>query len=124
MRYGEFDNKYFKKTVDFIDNEELNTIVELLFNFHPNTKPVLWRMLITQAMLYSALKNIRENKDPPYIKGLKGMTDEEKRHFDWRQKSNEATDNKVLNQPFIAAEEYLQNNEKTLYNKLVNGIHS
>jgi hypothetical protein len=91
-------------------------------NFHPNTKPVLWRMLIIQAMLYDALKNIRENKNPPYIKTLEMMTDKEKKRFDWRQKQkpDEAPDDEALSQPFRAAESFLQGHENRLYNHLMN----
>jgi hypothetical protein len=120
MRYEEFENTYFDKEAKaFKDKEELNKIVRLLLDFHPYTRPVLWRMLVIQAILYDALKNIRENKEPPYIKTSEWMTDEEKKGFDWRQKPNMATDDDVLNKPFRAAESYLQVNEKRLYDCLM-----
>jgi hypothetical protein len=123
MRYGEFEDTYFhKETTAWKNKEELKTIVKCLLYFHPTTRPVLWRMLITQALLYDALKNIRENKDPPYIKSIEWMVPDEKKLFDWRQNPNEATDDEVLNQPFRAAKKYLQTHEKRLYDKLVDGI--
>jgi hypothetical protein len=123
LRYGEFEQEYFaKKTSAWKDKYELVKIIRLLLNFQPKTHPIFWRILITQSILYTALKNIRSHELPPYIRSFKFITPDEIKVFDWRQKPNEATDNEVLNQPFKIAEEYLQTYEKNLYYRLINGI--
>jgi hypothetical protein len=123
IRYGEFEQEYFSKgTSAWKDKHELVKIIRLLLNIHPKTHPILWRILITQSILYTALKNIRLHELPPYIRSFKFTTSDEIKNFDWRQKPDEATDDEVLNQPFKIAEEYLQTYEKNLYYRLINGI--
>jgi hypothetical protein len=122
MMYGEFEDKYFGKEAGWKDKEELVTIVKLLLNFHPRTQPILWRMLITQAILYTALKDIRENALPPYIKPLELMTHEQKKHFDWRKNPAEAKDDEVFDVVFKAAHDYIQTYLGKLCDQLLNGI--
>jgi hypothetical protein len=123
LRYGEFEEKYFSEEKPAWKNKtELLKIIRLLLDFHPKSHSIFWRILMTQALLYKALKTIREKHDPPYITYFKSVTDDEKRLFDWRENTSEATDEEVLNQPLSIAEKYLQTYERTLYDKLVNGI--
>jgi hypothetical protein len=70
MSYTDYDNEYFSEIK--IVPEELKIMIEhRLMDFHPKANPVLWRILITQALLYDALKNIRKDKEfRPYIKVL------------------------------------------------------
>jgi hypothetical protein len=51
-------------------------IVELLLGFHPLRKPVLWRVLLTQYMLYGALTRGVPTLDP--------MSGAERQRLDWR----------------------------------------
>jgi hypothetical protein len=115
--FGRFTKKYFKKK----DNEyeilpPFDQLYELLLNFHPQTKPVVWRILIAQLYLYDAIKNIYEKpKDRDRagsakdFKPIKPRTYLQNRaDFDWRR-GNEATDMEVLNDPFNAVESYLRN---------------
>jgi hypothetical protein len=109
IRYGEFEQEYFSKgTSAWKDKYKLVKIISLLLNFQPKTHPIFWQILITQSILYTALKNIRLHELPPYIRSFEFMTPDEIKVFDWRQKPNEAIDYEVLNQPFKIAEEYLQ----------------
>ena len=82
-------------------------------NFHPKTRPVLWRILITQAHIYQALLRTREMKisapDDRFAPSLlKPISEEDRLTFDWRQRSEEATDEEVLSQPFEAALAHLR----------------
>ena len=36
--------------------------MDIIRDFHPNTKPVLWRILLAQLCLYQALKKINNDK--------------------------------------------------------------
>src|SRR5260221_58924 len=80
-------------------------IIELYRNFHPKTRPVLWRVLVTQAHIYEALLRTREMKltdlgNDPTPKLIQPLSEKERLDFDWRQSSEEATDDEVLKQPF------------------------
>jgi hypothetical protein len=67
--FGEFELEFFEQV------DEANTsvrsdrfeIFHTLFSyFHPKTRPVLWRTLITQAYLYNAIINIGKNSDKDF----------------------------------------------------------
>lgn len=109
MSFGEFENTYqtAKK------HNKFDAFIELFKNFHPKTRPVLWRVLVTQAHIYRALICTREMKltssgNDPTFKFFKPLSEQERLVFDWRQSSHEATDEEVLQQPFNVAHTYLQ----------------
>jgi hypothetical protein len=54
-----------------------DSLVELFSGFHPARKPVLWRVLVTQYLLYRALPD--ENPE------LEPLTPDEIERFDWRR---------------------------------------
>src|SRR5215212_8480158 len=61
--FGEFEQQFFKKgetavSHDSNNNNTFEVIFTIFSYFHPKTRPVLWRVLITQACLYNAIKNI------------------------------------------------------------------
>lgn len=55
-------------------------LVELFAGFHPQRKPVLWRVLLAQYLLYGALLS----KEPEFVP----LTEEEIESFDWRSKAS------------------------------------
>jgi hypothetical protein len=89
----------------------------ILLNFHPKTKPVLWRILVTQLYLYNAIINIYEwkNKEriaiselPEDFKPIKDIPQlNTPKDLDWRQYQSEATDGQVLVEPYEAVKKYL-----------------
>lgn len=58
-----------------------DSVVELFKGFHPRRKPVLWRVLVTQYLLYRTLSS----GEP----ALRPMTDAERASLDWREKGDE-----------------------------------
>ncbi len=109
MSFGEFESTY--KTAQ--EHNAFDAFIELFKNFHPKTRPVLWRVLVTQAYIYKALLRARETKlthtnTHTSPKLLRPMSDEERLDFDWRQSSDKATEEEVLTQPFDAAYMYLR----------------
>jgi hypothetical protein len=110
MSFGEFESTY--KTSK--EHNKFDACIELFKNFHPKTRPVLWRVLVTQAYIYKALLRAREMKltdtdNHAAPKLLRTMSDEERLDFDWRQSSDKVTDEEeVLKQPFDAAYVYLR----------------
>ncbi len=107
MSFGEFESTY--KTSQ---EHKFYAFIELFKNFHPKTRPVLWRVLITQAYLYKAMLHAREmrltdtnNHHLPKL--LRPMSEKEHQDFDWHQSSDKATE-EDLTQPFDAAYVYLR----------------
>jgi len=105
--FGQFE-------LEFGDHESAThqrflTLADVLQGFHPKTRPVLWRMLWTQSLIYEQIfsKTPRSNGSPrvdlasisPRI--LVG-------NLDWRQSPVEASDDEALNIPRAVAEEYLR----------------
>jgi hypothetical protein len=114
MSFGEFQNAYFKPQ----PREPFNGISYLLLNFHPAKRPVLWRILISQAYLYQALKNTRnlnEEQFPENFEEFKKVRKIEPELFDWRHAKEQASNNEVLIEPFLAVENYLKERFNELF---------
>lgn len=107
MTYGEFTAAYYHG--DDVA-ESFSEAAELFRNFHPKTRPVLWRILIAQAHIYEALLRTRELKlskaGTSVSPLLMPIPEAERSKFDWRAAGE--TDDEVLIQPFDVAEEYLR----------------
>jgi hypothetical protein len=61
-----------------------DTVVELFHGFHPSRKPVLWRVLTYQYMLYRALLSAKPEFQP--------LTPEEKQALSWRSDGEPQTE--------------------------------
>jgi hypothetical protein len=55
LTYGEFETSIVDNTYT---NKQIELIRDVLLNFHPNKKPILWQILITQAVLYFNLMKL------------------------------------------------------------------
>lgn len=51
VSFGQFEEMFDTLKEDDV-NSSLGTARDLFFSFHPSTRPVLWRILIAQVMLY------------------------------------------------------------------------
>ena len=62
MSFSQFEEKF-----DAIEEEDVNsslgTARDMFFGFHPNTRPVLWRILIAQALLYRCILELSHRRD-------------------------------------------------------------
>jgi hypothetical protein len=108
LSFGEFERIYSK---DGRVCEPFQEITSILVNFHPDTSPVLWRILLTQACLYRILKTTyKENTSIINIFNSSfWMSKEERNLFLWR--TPDETDREQLNtltKHFEAAQEYLR----------------
>ena len=116
--FGEFEREFFGKASPLRTSEtnEFEVFVTLFSYFHPKTRPVLWRVLITQAYLYNAILNIRSNnsnkienlsiKDFDKFKAILKI-ERIKLACNWKQ-PNEIISDEEFDIPFIAAENYLR----------------
>lgn len=98
--YGEFEAEYL--TQNSPTQNTFSHVTDVFINFHPATRPVLWRTLIAQAHIYRAL--LETNRGAP----VQPIPISERNKLDWRQTPTEASDEKVLREPFSVAEAYLR----------------
>jgi hypothetical protein len=96
--------------------QKIDYIRDIFFDFHPKTRPVLWRILITQVHIYETFLSTRqiklatldENSMPKLA--VKPLSEEARRKLDWRHLPDEANEeDEALRQPFEVAYIYLQN---------------
>ncbi len=110
--FGEFEIEFLKNKESDPDKKKFEIFITMFSFFHPKTRPVLWRVLITQAFLYKAIMNIRntENLSLASFDDIKNFFDIEKTKTkcDWRQ-YNERVSNEEFDIHFKAAEDYLRN---------------
>ena len=113
--FGEFEQQFFEKNDSAVphDNNGIFEVFITIFSyFHPRTRPVLWRVLITQAYLYNAIKNIRNADDKFNISNIDEFVklfeiDKVKSKCSWMQPL-EIIPDEEFNAPFKAAENYLK----------------
>jgi hypothetical protein len=104
--YGEFEYMYSRLK----SSGKLAPIICLLSDFHPKTKPVLWRILLTQTHIYKATTTLNERAvgSCGNIKPLKIISRQERETlYDWRQSGDNTIDEEVFEKPFAAVEHYL-----------------
>jgi hypothetical protein len=109
MSFSEFEEAYINQKT----YSKFAYISDIFFGFHPKTRPVLWRMLITQAHIHEALLSTRQiklasddEKSTPKP-AIKPLAQDARRKLDWRQPSDKATNEEVLVQPIEVALAYL-----------------
>jgi hypothetical protein len=59
ISFGEFQKKYFSKAV----SDSFQYVSDIFLDFHPEKKPVLWRILITQACIYRMIFSLSKDAD-------------------------------------------------------------
>lgn len=108
IRFSEFSSAFSKDDdPDFTD--ALSHITLPLTNFHPQGKPVLWRLLLVQAHLHAAIiKTFATVADdrPQRIHPVDALTPDEWDEFDWRSDDSLSREEAVVI-PFEAARSFL-----------------
>lgn len=54
ISFGEFEEKFDTIKEDDV-NSSLGTARDIFSEFHPSTRPVLWRILVAQGLLYQCI---------------------------------------------------------------------
>ena len=108
MSFAEFEKEYNQRESSV--QQALDRISYLFEDFHPRSRPVLWRMLITHATLYRALLHMRSGQSSDLaLAVLAEFPLPERSTFDWRKPDEhvQVNDAKVLHEPFEVARMYL-----------------
>jgi hypothetical protein len=112
--FGEFEREFFESAegtgIPIVD-KRFKVFLTLFSYFHPKTRPVLWRVLITQAYIYNAITKIHTVGDLnitnfDQLKKIFNVEDT-KLKCNWRQ-PNETVSNEDFDLPFKASENYLR----------------
>lgn len=104
--FGEFEQE-FHNSASAVHASFL-LVSDIFLDFHPNLRPVLWRMLITQAHIYRTLLRIGSSGPRGAGIPIQPIPQEKRKDFEWRKTPSEAPDEKVLGEPFSVAERYLK----------------
>ena len=108
MTLAEFENEYGRE--DSTLRLAIDRIGYLFEDFHPKTRPVLWRVLLAQEALYRVLLQVGEgNRVDEDLISAAAFPKSQRALFDWRQKGEHVPDAEVLEAPFDAAAKYLRN---------------
>jgi len=85
----------------------VDSFVELFGGFHPMRKPILWRLLIAQYLLYRTLQGEHPSSAP--------LTADEIALFDWRDETNRDED---FEQPLRVAGDFVGGELKSMQERL------
>jgi hypothetical protein len=106
--YVEFEAEF--KVENSGTRRAFQTWFDILYGFHPNERPVLWRMLWTQSLIYGKILETQssESTTKPRL-GLGHISPKlPTGNLDWRSSPEETGDEDVLQIPERVAREYLQ----------------
>jgi hypothetical protein len=100
--FGEFEKSFFKKTV----TKPMDRAVYLFRAFDPSTRPVLWRILLAQLLLYRAIIKTKDSipaKDNEIPRILEPLDKTEWPSYQWGKSSPDD-----LHNHFEAVHEFLK----------------
>lgn len=106
--FGDFERKIDALTEDD-QHHDITLFFEMFENFHPQNRPVLWRVLLTQAHLHRLLiKRVGSKSDAPYdeIGDSLQMPSEERTKFYWSDTNSSPASDAA--EPFDVAVAFLQ----------------
>lgn len=123
IEFDEYDKIYriisfgqFEKRLE--SEEEYSYLYDDIFyiflDFHPGTRPILWRILVTQAIIYKILLESSRygvNEMPPITTLIANSVSKNFcKEFDWRKEGEkkERPAEYVYEEPFKVAQTYLQ----------------
>jgi hypothetical protein len=118
MSFGEVERSREESTSPVAT--ALAKVQYVLEDFHPATRPVFWRILVTQACIYQSFVRLRDMKLGQVPKSgpfLQIPKQEERSAFDWRSNYDSASDDEVFNTPFKVAETYFKRHLSHLLSK-------
>jgi hypothetical protein len=115
--YGQFESEYKDKSSDTY--RRLGDFADVLHRFHPRTRPVLWRMLCTQTLIYKQI--LESQSEAGGSKSRIGFMSVSPslppRGLDWRCDKSEVSEEEALLVPQNVAQEYLRTRLPEVFGK-------
>ena len=109
MTYGEFEDRFNDSRSDV--HRATRALANGFREFEPQSRPVVWRMLIVQVYFHKALLHTFEPENREISSPADLLSEEERQELDWRcedaKEIQDPPDREVLEWPFMAAEEYV-----------------
>ena len=109
--FGELSDELSNKNSTI--RKRFDTVKYLFLRFTPKDRPVLWRLIITQAFFHHIIIKLREQPNKAQQKDIEGfMNDFEKiygPHLDWRSTEKDHADysNDKVQEPIMVARQYV-----------------
>lgn len=102
ISYGEFEKKLISS-----QNNDIDLSRDIFLDFHPAKRPVLWRILITQAQIFKVLISLQkqQNSVDSVRKLLLYERKESIAEFNWKDFGEVDSE---IEEPFLVANEYLE----------------
>lgn len=106
ISYAECEAAYEEKGSTL--QQRFDEVDFLIQDFHPRSRPVLWRILVAQALLYRALFQETDLSSPNWTSEKLSIPEGEIGCFDWRrEKDSDVTREKML-EPLKVGHTFLQ----------------
>jgi hypothetical protein len=105
----------FEKELETVEENDvsggLGTARDVFFEFHPGTRPVLWRILCAQYFLYKCIRDMQHRRpgtSADVANMLASSSADAGERFDWRRSPGEMDDAAVLSEPARVAHDYFR----------------
>lgn len=105
MSFGEFETELH--TSHSKVSNTFSIVQDMITCFHPETRPVFWRMLVTQAHIYDAIVRFHKKNSDSKELIVFPIPEKERKVFFW-QKNLDDSQRQKFDEPFIVAEAYLK----------------
>jgi hypothetical protein len=121
--FGEFDSEFTDENSN--THKMFLTFADVLYGFHPQRRPVLWRMLFTQTLIYEKMiESQATSKETSTRVGLSAISPSlPTGDLDWRDSSSNVSSDEALLIPKKVAQEYLRLRLPEVFGELL-GMHS
>jgi hypothetical protein len=106
--FGEFEAEFSDQSSN--THKMFLTLADTLYGFHPQRRPVLWRMLCAQTLIYKQMiESQATSKEASTRVGLPAISPKlPMGSLDWRRSPSEAPDDEAVIIPMQVAQEYLR----------------
>jgi hypothetical protein len=107
--FGEFRTEWARR--DSTLSALIPELTALFGGFHPREQPALWRILITQYLLYDAFLHVHrstaQESDRRVVQLVRIPSTEQMKQLNWRTDPGQASDDSVR-EPFVVARAHIQ----------------
>lgn len=110
--FGEFESALHK--AGSVVDETFTIVRDVFSDFHPATRPVLWRILVAQAHIYASIVRFHSEHGANRNLVITPILATDRKRFYWEKAPSQA-DWQKMEEPFIVAEAYFRKNVPALW---------